>query len=467
MKRKELTLEIFTAGAAVLFPSSFAHGQSYNCQTPGLLSAPNSAYTASSIPGSDLYGGDLFEQGFSEGFGHDYRSGGRAGLVESPNAYGATRSSSRLPAGWPTQWSGPAVASDNSTKRPATLPAPSLNAPNSTAPADSRESAAGTIAGQDSARRSSAGAPVLSKTGIAAVDKKASMIRDPFTGQMVPTAAQPRWDRATNSFDGSKAQVAQSDSSADFKTARSDVSGRAAVESSKTIGPSSLSTESESSTKTGSSSATDPSPRNEQPAKNGSSAIGNRATSGNASRVGTDSSGKPWSVLPSRNGSVGGSGAAIGGGGGTGGMNGGGGSGGGIGGGGNGGGSTGGGSSTWNAQAAGSGGGGGLGGGTDNPSTGVQSYVATDGGPTDGPTDGIVDIPLPDPEIPDSTPDVPSSSDPLHCGGGIIPGVNGNDSPVVPEPGSIILLGIAGGVGGAGWIRRRMKKNKAAQNEPA
>ncbi len=35
------------------------------------------------------------------------------------------------------------------------------------------------------------------------------------------------------------------------------------------------------------------------------------------------------------------------------------------------------------------------------------------------------------------------------------------DSPVVPEPGNIILPGIAGGVGGAGLIRRRLKKVKA------
>jgi hypothetical protein len=41
--------------------------------------------------------------------------------------------------------------------------------------------------------------------------------------------------------------------------------------------------------------------------------------------------------------------------------------------------------------------------------------------------------------------------------------------PVVPEPGSIILLGIAGGVGGAGWIRRRLarKKNRPATDEVA
>jgi hypothetical protein len=69
---------------------------------------------------------------------------------------------------------------------------------------------------------------------------------------------------------------------------------------------------------------------------------------------------------------------------------------------------------------------------------------------------------LPDPSIPDVTPDVPTGDDPSHCGGGNHTPPGNGDSPVVPEPGSIILLGIAGGVGGAGLIRRRLKKAKAA-----
>jgi hypothetical protein len=81
--------------------------------------------------------------------------------------------------------------------------------------------------------------------------------------------------------------------------------------------------------------------------------------------------------------------------------------------------------------------------------------------PTDGPCDDLTDIPLPDPSIPDVTPDVPTGDDPSHCGGGHHTPPGNGDSPVVPEPGSIILLGIAGGVGGAGLIRRRLKKAKA------
>jgi hypothetical protein len=80
--------------------------------------------------------------------------------------------------------------------------------------------------------------------------------------------------------------------------------------------------------------------------------------------------------------------------------------------------------------------------------------------PTDGPGDDLTDIPLPDPSIPDVTPDVPTSDDPSHCGGGHNTPPGNGDSPVVPEPGSVILLGIAGGVGGAGFIRRRLKKAK-------
>jgi hypothetical protein len=67
---------------------------------------------------------------------------------------------------------------------------------------------------------------------------------------------------------------------------------------------------------------------------------------------------------------------------------------------------------------------------------------------------------VPVPTIPDSRPEIPHTGNPGHCGGGIIPGPGGTDSPVVPEPGSIILLGIAATVGGAGYLRRRIAKTK-------
>jgi len=59
--------------------------------------------------------------------------------------------------------------------------------------------------------------------------------------------------------------------------------------------------------------------------------------------------------------------------------------------------------------------------------------------------------------VPDSTPEIPGRNGPGKSGGDIVPGGEPTDSPVVPEPGSIILIGIASGLGGAGWLLRRMK----------
>jgi hypothetical protein len=39
------------------------------------------------------------------------------------------------------------------------------------------------------------------------------------------------------------------------------------------------------------------------------------------------------------------------------------------------------------------------------------------------------------------------------------PGGGAGEAPIVPEPGSIVLLGIALGVGGAGYIRRQRRKS--------
>ncbi len=60
--------------------------------------------------------------------------------------------------------------------------------------------------------------------------------------------------------------------------------------------------------------------------------------------------------------------------------------------------------------------------------------------------------------VPDSTPEIPGTNGPGKGGGDIVPVAAPTDSPVVPEPGSIILIGIASGLGGAGWLRRRMKQ---------
>ena len=77
-------------------------------------------------------------------------------------------------------------------------------------------------------------------------------------------------------------------------------------------------------------------------------------------------------------------------------------------------------------------------------------------------TDHGIDIPVvtrPDIPIPDYTPDIPSNEHPSP-GGGPGPGPGG-DTPIVPEPGSLLLLGIAGAIGGVVVVRRRRLKLKA------
>ncbi len=70
----------------------------------------------------------------------------------------------------------------------------------------------------------------------------------------------------------------------------------------------------------------------------------------------------------------------------------------------------------------------------------------------------LTEIDPPASQVPDSTPEIPDTNGPGKGGGDIVPGGPPTDSPVVPEPGSIILIGIASGLGGAGWLRRRMKQ---------
>jgi hypothetical protein len=281
------------------------------------------------------------------------------------------------------------------------------------------------------------------------------MVRDPFSGRMVPTTSQARWAQG----DDTKAAVG-APTAGDQKK----VESRPSTETSSNV------------------------VRNQSEAKSGISARASKETIGDSEpSIGTStkSSTRARSVLPTPGRAGGGS--AIGGG--TGGIGGGGGGGanGGIGGGNGGGGGVAGNGWNWNPETGGAGGAaGGNGGGQAN--TGVLDYVETIddktdpptdgpgkdpvdpptdgpgkdpvGPPTDGPGDDLTDIPLPDPSIPDVTPDVPTSDDPSHCGGGHNTPPGNGDSPVVPEPGSVILLGIAGGVGGAGFIRRRLKKAK-------
>ena len=225
------------------------------------------------------------------------------------------------------------------------------------------------------------------------------MVRDLFSDRMVPTTSQTRW-----------AQGEETKAAVGVPTAgdQKKVKSRPSTETSSNV------------------------ERNQSEARSGISARASKETIGGSEpSIGTSAKSRTrsWSVLPTP-GRAGG-GPAIGGG--TGGIGGG-----------------------ANGGIGGGNGGGVAGNGWDwNPETGG------DGAPTDGSCDDLTDIPLPDPSIPDVTPDLPTSDNPLHGGGGHNTPPGNGDSPVVPEPGSIILLGIAGGVSGAGFIRRRLKKAKA------
>ncbi len=541
MKNKARVVEIFSAGVALFVPMNMVWGQSCQCDNS---------------PVADL---QLYAVPLSQ-FADPGVTGQQAGLI-----YKRGR---QLPAGWPNQWGGPAFLDEAAqvAKKEATRPANSAGDSAAQQNADPRRES-GNDANESSQKKPATSGLISSL-----------MVRDPFSGRMVPTSSQTRWVTG----EGAKAAVGVP-TAGDQRM----VENRSAKETSSSVGG------------------------NQSEATSGISARASKETIGGSepsNGTSTKSRTPSWSVLPTP-GRAGG-GPAIGGG--TGGIGGGGGgANGGIGGGnGGGGGGVAGNGWTWNPETGGAGGAaGGNGGGQAN--TGVLDYVErvddkpnpptdgpgedpvdpptdgpgkdpvdpptdgpgkdpvdpptdgpgedpvdpptdgpgedpvdpptdgpgedpvdpptdgpgedpvdpptdepgedpvdpptdgpgedpvdpptdgpgedpvdpptdgpgedpvdppTDGPgedpvdpPTDGPGDDLTDIPLPDPTVPDVTPDVPTGDDPSHCGGGHVTPPGNGDSPVVPEPGSIILLGIAGGVGGAGIIRRRLKKSKAAR----
>jgi hypothetical protein len=490
MKNKARVVEIFSAGVALFVPMNLVWGQSCQCDN-----SPVAGIQQYVLPLSNFAEPQVADQ--------------QVGLTYKPGR--------RLPAGWPNQWGGPAILDDAGqvAKKEATKPATQAGDTRTQQNADQREKT-GKDADESSQKKPATSGLISSL-----------MVRDPFSGRMVPTTSQARWAQG----DDTKAAVG-APTAGDQKK----VESRPSTETSSNV------------------------VRNQSEAKSGISARASKETIGDSEpSIGTStkSSTRARSVLPTPGRAGGGS--AIGGG--TGGIGGGGGGGanGGIGGGNGGGGGVAGNGWNWNPETGGAGGAaGGNGGGQAN--TGVLDYVETIddktdpptdgpgkdpvdpptdgpgkdpvdpptdgpgkdpvdpptdgpgndpvdpptdgpgkdpvdpptdgpgkdpvdpptdgpgddpvtpptdgpgkdpvGPPTDGPGDDLTDIPLPDPSIPDVTPDVPTSDDPSHCGGGHNTPPGNGDSPVVPEPGSVILLGIAGGVGGAGFIRRRLKKAK-------
>ncbi len=527
MKNKARVVEIFSAGVALFAPMNLAWGQSCQCENSRVVGPQE-------IPGFQQY---IVPQW---SFADPRAAGEQAGLNYKPGR--------QLPAGWPNQWGGPALLDDvgQVAKKETIKPATDAGALKTQQNADQNGKAGNETV--ESSQKQPANSGLLSSL----------MVRDPFSGRMVPTNSQVRW--------------------AHGETSKVAVGGTTGGDQKAAVGEN----KAEARRSTGISSGVD---HKEAESQSGISAKASKETNGGSeSSIGASSktNTRPWSVLPTP-GRAGG-GPAIGGG--TGGIGGGGGgANAGIGGGnGGGGGGIGGNGWNWNPETGGAGGAaGGNGGGQAN--TGVLDYVEkiddkkdppadnpgddpvdpptdgpgddpvdpptdgpgddpvdpptdnpdddpvdpptdnpdddpvdpptkgpgddpvdpptdgpgddpvdpptdgpgddpvdppTDGPgddpvdpptdnpgddpvnpPTDGPCDDLTDIPLPDPSIPDVTPDVPTGDNPSHCGGGHQAPPGSGESPVVPEPGSIILLGIAGGVGGAGLIRRRLTKAKA------
>ena len=75
--------------------------------------------------------------------------------------------------------------------------------------------------------------------------------------------------------------------------------------------------------------------------------------------------------------------------------------------------------------------------------------------PDPGNRGGLAEIPLPECPVPALLPEIPSTSGNPVSPTDLNPGNVSGEAPIVPEPGSIVLLSIAMAVGGASYIHRR------------
>lgn len=349
-----------------------------------------------------------------------------------PAAQNYVAQGSRLPAGWPAQWGDPIVAVPRKA-----------NSQN-----------------QNLATRANG---------------NEGLVRDPFTGQMVPTSLQARWDKVTTTRD-------TADATTIVKTNEETSSVLVAEKSS------------------------DNSATSEKAATSEKTGNADKSASGSSSKKAKSSGGGGGAP-----GGAFGAGVGMGGGGNGGGM------GGGMAGGGNGGGGGGNGTNgiNWNPQTGGAGnagGGGGnnnertanavlnekadpgttTGGGTTDGGTtgggttgggttggGTTGGGTTGGGTTGGGTNGggsngggcLIDVNPPTPSVPPCDHSGHGGNGSSHGNGpsnggngNVPPGTGGTDpgSPVVPEPGTALLLGIGGAIAGVRYLRRRNATEPAA-----
>ncbi len=297
---------------------------------------------------------------------------------------------SRLPAGWPAQWGDPIV----------------------------------TVPGKANGQNQNLATRANVNEGL---------VRDPFTGQMVPTSLQARWDKVTTT------RNTTTDPATEVKT----------KEEAKSVMVAEKSTD-----------------KSETPDKADKSASGSSSKKPKSSGGG---GGAPGGAF--------GAGSGMGGGGNGGGM------GGGMAGGGNGGGGGGNGTNgiNWNPQTGGAGNAGG-GGGNNNERTAnavlnekVDTGTTTGGGTTGGGGSNgggcLIDVNPPTPSVPPCDHGGHGGNGSSHGNGpgnggngNVPPGTGGTDpgSPVVPEPGTALLLGIGGAIAGVRYLRRRNAAEPAA-----
>ena len=168
MKNKARVVEIFSAGVALFAPMNLAWGQSCQCENTPVVGHQQ-------ISGFQQYVVPL------QTFAAPRAAGEQAGLNYKPGR--------QLPAGWPNQWGGPAFLDDAGqvAKKEAAKPATQGGDLKTQQNVDQQGKA--TNEGAESAQKQTATPGLISSL----------MVRDPFSGRMVPTSSQARWANGEDS----------------------------------------------------------------------------------------------------------------------------------------------------------------------------------------------------------------------------------------------------------------------------